>query len=82
MSQLGLLIWQRRDDMTKPIQKKKERKELASVIEDESILDYQRSTIGAALPWDHARHAVHVPWAKLSQDVGPRDSGRGIRSGI
>ena len=68
--------------MTKPIQKKKERKELASVVEDEKVLDYQRCRIGAALPWDHPRHAVYAPWAKLSQDIGPRDSGRGIRSGI
>ena len=68
--------------MTKPIHKKEERKELASVIEDETILDYQRCRIGAALPWDHARHAVHASWAKLSQDIGPRDSSRGIRSGI
>jgi hypothetical protein len=69
--------------MTKSTQKKKkERKELVSVIEDETIFDYQRCRIGAALPWDHARHAVHAPWAKLSQDIGPRDTGRGIRSGI
>ncbi len=68
--------------MTKPMREKKRLKELASVIEDESILDYQRGRIGAALPWDHARHAVRAPWAKLSQDIGPRDSGRGIRSGI
>ena len=68
--------------MIKPIQEKKERKWLASVIDDESILDYQRGRIGAALPWDHARHAVHAPWAKISQDIGPRDSDRGIRSGV
>ena len=68
--------------MSKRIRKTKKRKELATVIEDESILEYQRGRIGAALPWDHARHAVHASWAKLSQDIGPRDSGRGIRSGI
>jgi hypothetical protein len=64
------------------MQKRKKLNELGSVIEDESILDYQRCRIGAALPWDHARHAVHALWAKLSEDIGPRDSGRGIRSGI
>ena len=51
-------------------------------IEDDVILDYQRHRVGAALPWDHARHAVHAAWAKLSQDIGPRDTGRGIRSGL
>jgi len=68
--------------MNKPMPKKKKLKEPASIIEDESILDYQRCRIGAALPWDHARHAVHTPWAKLSEDIGPHDSGRGIRTGI
>jgi len=51
-------------------------------IEDEVALDYERSKPGSALPWDHARHAVHAVWAKLGHDVGPRDSDRGIRSGI
>jgi hypothetical protein len=51
-------------------------------IEDEVILDYERSPAGAALPWDHARHAVHAAWARLSGDIGPRDSDRGIRSGF
>ena len=51
-------------------------------IEDDVILDYQRHRIGAALPWDHARHAVHAAWAKLSYDISTRDFGRGIRSGF
>lgn len=51
-------------------------------IEDDIVLDYQRHRIGAALPWDHAKHAVHAAWAKLSHDIGPRDSGVGIRSGF
>jgi hypothetical protein len=51
-------------------------------IEDDVVLDYQRHRIGAALPWDHARHAVHAAWAKLSYDIGSRDFGRGIRSGF
>jgi hypothetical protein len=51
-------------------------------IEDEVALDYQRNRIGAALPWDHARHAVHAAWAKLSHDIGPRDSDRGMRYGF
>ena len=51
-------------------------------IEDELALNYERTKAGAALPWDHARHAVHAAWAKLSQDVAPRDPDRGIRGGI
>jgi len=51
-------------------------------IEDDVALDYQRHRIGAALPWDHAKHAVHAAWAKLSHDIGPRDFGRGIRGGF
>lgn len=52
-----------------------------SVIDNESVLGYQRAHVGSALPWDHARHAVPEVWAKLSNDIGPRDAGRGIRSG-
>ena len=51
-------------------------------IQDELALDYERNKPGAALPWDHARHAVHAAWSKVSNDIGPRDSDRGIRSGI
>ena len=51
-------------------------------IEDDIILGYQRNRIGAALPWDHARHAVHAAWAKVSHDIGPRDASRGIRNGM
>ena len=51
-------------------------------IENEVVLDYQRAEVGSALPWDHARHAVRAAWAKISQDVGPRDTSRGIRSGM
>ena len=51
-------------------------------IQDELALDYERNKAGSALPWDHARHAVHAAWAKLGEDIGPRDADRGIRSGI
>jgi hypothetical protein len=51
-------------------------------IEDDVALDYQRHRVGAALPWDHARHAVHAAWAKLSHDIGPRDADRGVRYGL
>lgn len=51
-------------------------------IEDEISQNYEKHRVGAALPWDHARHAVHAAWAKLSGDVSPRDSDRGMRGGI
>lgn len=51
-------------------------------IEDDLALDYERNKAEAALPWDHARHAVRAAWAKVSNDIGPRDPDRGIRSGI
>ncbi len=51
-------------------------------IEDDVALDYERNKAGSALPWDHARHAVHAAWAKLIHDIGPRDPDRGIRSGF
>jgi hypothetical protein len=51
-------------------------------IEDSVILDYQRAEVGSALPWDHARHAVHAAWARVSSDIGPRDASRGIRTGM
>lgn len=51
-------------------------------IENDLALDYEKHRIGSALPWDHARHAVHAAWAKLSNDIGPRDPDRGIRSGF
>jgi hypothetical protein len=51
-------------------------------IEDEIALQYERNKAGSALPWDHARHAVHAAWAKVSGDIGPRDPDRGIRSGF
>ncbi len=51
-------------------------------IEDEVSLNYEKARTGAALPWDHARHAVHAAWAKLSGDISPRDPDRGIRGSI
>jgi len=68
--------------MSKPIQKKKSRKQRPMMIDDACVLDYQPHRVGAALPWDHAPHGVRANWAKLSQDIGTRDTGRGIRSGF
>lgn len=68
--------------MTKPIPKRKNRKRRPMMIDDACVLDYQPHRVGAALPWDHAPRGVRANWAKLSQDIGPRDTGRGIRSGF
>jgi hypothetical protein len=51
-------------------------------IEDDVVLDYERAKPEDPLPWDHARHAVHAAWAKLSNEVSPRDPGRGIREWV
>ena len=51
-------------------------------IESDLALDYEPNKGGSALPWDHARHAVHAARAKVSHDIGPCDPDRGIRSGI
>jgi hypothetical protein len=51
-------------------------------IEGELAPDYERSKPRAALPWDHGRHAVHAAWAKVCNDIGPRDPDPGIRSGF
>lgn len=61
---------------------RRRREKTDHAIDSEVILGYQRHRVGAALPWDHESHAVNAPWAKLSGDIGPRDSGRGIRSGF
>lgn len=49
---------------------------------DEVALDYEREDPGSPIPWDHARHAVRAAWAKLSNEVTPLDSDRGIRTGF
>ena len=51
-------------------------------MDNDVVLGYQRHRVGAALPWDHERHAVRASWAKLAGDIGPRESGCGIRSGF
>ena len=51
-------------------------------IEDELVLDYEKSAPSAPLPWDHARHAVHAAWTKLSNEITPLDPSRGVRTGF
>ncbi len=49
---------------------------------DEVALNYERENPDSGLPWDHARHAVHAAWTKLSNEVTPLDPDRGIRTGF
>jgi hypothetical protein len=49
---------------------------------DEVVLDYELEDPGSPIPWDHARHAVRAAWGKLSNEVTPLDSDRGIRTGF
>jgi hypothetical protein len=49
---------------------------------DEVALDYERENPDSPIPWEHARHAVHAAWTKLSNEVTPLDPDRGIRTGF
>ena len=51
-------------------------------IEDDLALDYEKARPGDALPWDHVRPAVKAAWDRVSGVVTPRDTDRGIRSGL
>jgi hypothetical protein len=51
-------------------------------IEDDIALSYERSRPEDALPWDHVRPAVKAAWERLAGVLGPRDSDRGIRTGL
>jgi len=51
-------------------------------IEDDLALNYEKHKIGSGLPWDTVRPAVKAEWDRLGGILGPRDSDRGIRSGM
>jgi hypothetical protein len=51
-------------------------------IEDEIALGYEKAQAGNALPWDTARPAVKAEWDRLGGVIAPRDTDRGIRSGL
>jgi hypothetical protein len=51
-------------------------------IEDEIALGYEKAQPGKALPWDTARPAVKAEWDRLAGVIAPRDTDRGIRSGL
>jgi hypothetical protein len=51
-------------------------------IETDLALDYEKAAPGSPLPWDTARPAVKAAWDRMSGVIGPRDTDRGIRSGM
>jgi hypothetical protein len=51
-------------------------------IETDLALDYEKAEPDSPLPWDTARPAVKAAWDKMSGVIGPRDTDRGIRTGM
>jgi hypothetical protein len=51
-------------------------------IEPDLALDYEKAPPESALPWDVARPAVKAAWDRLGGVLGPRDTDRGIRTGM
>jgi hypothetical protein len=51
-------------------------------IEGDLALDYEKHKTGSALAWDTVRPAVKAEWDRLGGVIGPRDTDRGIRSGM
>src|SRR5215212_2908587 len=51
-------------------------------VEQSLATDYQRADAVSAMPWDTVRPAVRAAWDRLSGIISPRDSDRGMRSGL
>ena len=51
-------------------------------VEGDLALNYEKHKTGSALPWDTVRPAVKAEWDRLGGVLGPRDSDRGIRTGM
>ena len=51
-------------------------------IEGDLARDYEKNDANPAIPWDRARPAVKAAWSRVSGEVGPRDTDRGMRGGI
>jgi hypothetical protein len=51
-------------------------------IEMDLALDYEKAHPDSPLPWDLARPAVKAAWDRLGGVLGPRDTDRGIRTGM
>jgi uncharacterized protein YcfJ len=51
-------------------------------IEVDLARDYEKNDANPAIPWDRARPAVRAAWDRVAGVTGPRDTDRGIRSGM
>jgi len=51
-------------------------------IELDLARDYEKNDANPAIPWDRARPAVKAAWHRVSGVTGPRDTDRGVRTGI
>ena len=51
-------------------------------IESEVAKDYEQAKPGSALPWDTVRPAASSVWDRLGGVIGPRDTSRGMRTGM
>jgi len=51
-------------------------------IECDLARDYEKNDANPAIPWDRARPAVHAAWHRISGVTGPRDTDRGMRTGL
>lgn len=51
-------------------------------IELDLARDYEKNDANPAIPWDRARPAVRAAWHRVSGVTGPRDTDRGMRTGM
>jgi hypothetical protein len=51
-------------------------------IEGNLARDYEKNDANPAIPWDRARPAVKAAWDRIRGVMGPRDTDRGLRSGL
>src|ERR1700680_560821 len=51
-------------------------------IEDDVARNYEKANPIDPLPWDTVRPAVRAEWDRLAGILGPRESDRGIRTGL
>ena len=51
-------------------------------IELDLARDYEKNDANPAVPWDRARPAVKAAWDRVAGVMGPRDTDRGIRTGM
>lgn len=51
-------------------------------IETDLARDYEKNDANPAIPWDRARPAVKAAWHRVSGVTAPRDTDRGMRTGL